>query len=339
MKLGRTLPPRSWVEPDTHFITAMASDWYRGLVQLQDAFTQATVMFWSKRRVCHGHVPVTTGSISSPMGLGSDSKPVQVDLFGVPTYLADSMQFSLEYLCRLNAEGAYYLMPSFRGEANDSTHLCQFLHSEAEIHGGLEDVLAVVEDYLRHVIGHLLSKQEDLIRAMAGDVSHLKQVLARESAFERLTFDEAVALLGDDDSRSDEFNRYRTLTRNDERRLMEQVGQFIWVTHWDHLAVPFYQGFAHNGRSALNADLLFGPGEVVGAGERHTSGDQVRAALKMHDVSEKGYEWYVDMKDLEPMATSGFGLGVERFMMWLLRHDDIRDFQLLPRENGRNIVP
>ena len=38
-----------------------------------------------------------TGSISSPMGLGSDSLPVKINLNGVSTYLADSMQFLLDY--------------------------------------------------------------------------------------------------------------------------------------------------------------------------------------------------------------------------------------------------
>lgn len=46
------------------------------------------------------HLPITTGSISSPMGLGSDSIPVKIQLGGRDTYLADSMQFALEYGCR-----------------------------------------------------------------------------------------------------------------------------------------------------------------------------------------------------------------------------------------------
>lgn len=54
------------------------------------------------------HLPVTTGSISSPMGRGSDSLPVKVKLEGVETYLADSMQFLLEYGCRLTNKGVYY---------------------------------------------------------------------------------------------------------------------------------------------------------------------------------------------------------------------------------------
>lgn len=51
------------------------------------------------------------------------------------------------------------------------------------------------------------------------------------------------------------------------------------------------------------------------------------------------YEWYCTMKEKYPMKTSGFGLGIERFILWLFKHDDIRDCQILPRFNGVNIVP
>lgn len=330
-------PPRSWRTPDSHFLTAMDSPWYRGLVELQDALTVATMQFWSARSIRFSHLPVTTGSVSSPMGLGSDSMPVQVELHGVPTYLADSMQFSLEYMCRFNPEGAYYVMPSFRGEPSDATHLGEFFHSEAEIPGGLDDVMAVTEAYIRHLVNHLMDACGDTVEQLAGDLRHVEYLLT--SRFQRLTFDEAAELLPEPDSvRPDEHGRWRALTRAGEKRLMDRIGEFVWVTHWDHLSVPFYQAADENGR-ALNADLLFGPGEVAGAGERHTTGDEVRRALKEHDVSGDGYEWYVAMKDHRPMRTAGFGLGIERFFMWLLKNDDIRDFQLLPRENGRIILP
>ena len=97
------------------------------------------------------HLPVTTGSISSPMGRGSDSLTVRINLEGIDTYLADSMQFLLEYGCRLNLKGVYYVMPSFRGEKADERHLCQFYHSEAEIPGKLENVMNLVDEYIKYL--------------------------------------------------------------------------------------------------------------------------------------------------------------------------------------------
>lgn len=45
------------------------------------------------------------------------------------------------------------------------------------------------------------------------------------------------------------------------------------------------------------------------------------------------------MKDSFPLKTAGYGMGVERFLLWVLGHDDIRDLQILPRFNGQSVVP
>ncbi|ONI91328.1 asparaginase [Saccharothrix sp. ALI-22-I] len=314
--------------------------WYRHVFELTDLFHTATVDFWRRRGGRAAYLPLTTGSVSSPMGRGSDSSPVRVVLEGVPTYLADSMQFLLELSCRLTDGPSYYVMPSFRGEAADETHLCQFFHSEAELVGGLDTCITVVDDYLRHLAATYLEQAADLVTALAGGTGHLREPL-RDGAFRRITFDEAVDLL-DDHPR---FVRHqaddcRSLTRAGERRLMELLGQFTWVTHMDHLSVPFYQAFASGDRAkAANGDLLMGIGETVGCGERHDRAELVREALALHEVRESDYEWYVKMREAAPLRTSGFGMGVERFLLWLLNHDDIRDLALLLRFNGEQINP
>lgn len=61
-------------------------------------------------------------------------------------------------------------------------------------------------------------------------------------------------------------------------------------------------------------------------------------ALKMHEVDPSEYQWYIKMKEVFPLKTAGFGMGVERFLMWVLKCDDIRDLQLCPRFNGCEIV-
>jgi aspartyl/asparaginyl-tRNA synthetase len=318
----------------------MAHPWYRALVDTQDVLTAATVGYWSGRGLRFGHLPLTTTTVSSPMGLGSDSRPVEIEMFGVRTCLADSMQFGLEYLCRLSSAGAYYLMPSFRGEDVDATHLSQFMHAEAELPGDLDTVIGAVESYVRYLVGELAARCEPQIAAAAGGVDHLARVIADPAPFARITFDEAAQILDNDPAHvhASPDGPWRTLTRAGEHELMRRCGEFLWVTHWDHLAVPFYQAVDHAGR-ALNADLLFGQGEVVGAGQRHGTGQEVLAALAAHEVSPEAYQWYVAMKHDTPLRTAGFGLGIERFLLWLLRHDDIRDLQIWPRANGRRIAP
>ncbi|MFE7271833.1 amino acid--tRNA ligase-related protein [Streptomyces sp. NPDC057623] len=332
-----TIPSQVWKNTDGYYLEVLRNPWYRTVARLQNSVSELTLDFWRARGGQTLHLPVTTGSISSPMGLGSDSLPVHIDLMGAPTYLADSMQFMLEFGCRLTGTDTYYVMPSFRGEDTDASHLCQFFHSEAEIVGSLDEVMTTVEAYLAHLTAGLLQRDADVIHECGGDVVKLEQV-ASGRPFKRVTFDQATEVLGG--TGIEHEGGWRTLTREGERLLMDKLGEFVWVTHWDHLAVPFYQAFGDTeGRTALNADLLFGMGEVVGAGERHVTTEDVRRALDLHEVGHEAYAWYLGMRDFQPVRTSGFGLGIERFLMWVLDHDDIRDLQVLPRRNGHNIVP
>ncbi|WP_244501226.1 asparagine synthetase A [Streptomyces sp. TP-A0874] len=332
--------PGTWRDPDSHFEVALTHPWYRMLLQMTDIMQRATVEFWAGRGVRAAFLPVTTGSISSPMGLGSDSLPVRVELEGVPTYLADSMQFLLEYGCRMWEQGCYYVMPSFRGEAPDSTHLCQFYHSEAELPGDMDSVMDTVEAYVRHLGQAYLEEMGPTIAEVAGDTAHIERLLALD-AFPQVSFTQAVELLGDTPEYVGEVAEgARTLTRAGERALMDKFGEFVWLTHFDHLSVPFYQAYEPGDPSlARNGDLLFGVGETVGCGERHATADETRRALAEHQVPEEDYAWYLRMRELRPMQTSGFGLGVERFFLWLLKHDEIRDMQMLHRVNGRQINP
>jgi asparaginyl-tRNA synthetase len=282
------------------------------------------------------------------MGISSDSLPVQVDLFGVKTYLADSMQFMLEYGCRIFPKGTYYMMPSFRGEDADERHLCQFYHSEAEIPGGLQNVIYLVNDYIRYLCKGLLITSSDEIRLIAGKLSHLERVASGEK-FPQITFDEAMILLNtyakDNNLPIDQFYKelapgIRTFTNSGEKVLIELHNGIVWVTHYDYGSVPFYQKYLYSDKSkALNADLLFGIGEVVGAGERHETSRDILEGLRTHDVSRETYEWYVKLKENYPMKTSGFGMGIERFILWVFDHDDIRDCQLVPRFNGIDVLP
>jgi asparaginyl-tRNA synthetase len=335
----RIKAPRTWTDNETHSKNALSSEWYKIISKLQAEIVRSSINFYNTKDCNYLLLPITTGSVSSPMGLGSDSLPVEVEMGGVKTYMADSMQFMLEYSARLLGENTYYISPSFRGEKADERHLCQFSHSEAEIIGNLDDVITFVEQYLRHIAKDVLDNLPDEIIKISGTTDHISAFLSKKS-IPRCTLNEAMEILRYDDGFIDKGNsHFKTITSSGEKKLMDHFSGFVWLTEHDHLSVPFYQKFKDGDKSkALCADLLMGIGETVGAGERHESGAKVREALEMHEVNESTYSWYIDMKDQVILQTSGFGLGIERFMLWILNHNDIRDMQLVPRFNGEKYV-
>jgi asparaginyl-tRNA synthetase len=230
-------------------------------------------------------------------------------------------------------------MPSFRGEDADSTHLCQFYHSEVELPCVLDEAMDIADSYFRHLVLDVLQHCRFDLENVIGSCTHLEAVLAN-STYPRISFDEASTILGHNESYIRDCGEWRTLTRLGEQALIRHYGSPLWVTHWDHLAVPFYQAYSDaDGGVAANADFLLGFGEVMGLGERHETEAEVARALTQHGVDMEPYRWYLDMKKHYPLKTSGFGMGVERLLLWILDHHDIRDLQLLPRANGTSIIP
>ena len=323
-----------WERPEAALEAVFDDPWFAALAAAEHELSCATFDFYRGKGMQTLHLPVTTGSISSPMGLGSDSTPVKIQLFGQPVYLADSMQFFLEFGCRLMPKGCFYIMPSFRGEAADQRHLCQFYHSEAEIPGTFADVKVLAEEYIRHLAAHFLAHFGDTIHTHAGSCRHIERLLAL-GKFPSVPYREAVSRLREiPGCLTPSPCGAPSITARGERALLEQFGGIVWLEEIDQRLVPFYQATDGHG-GAICGDLLFGPGEAVGAGQRCASGEAVKEALKAHEVSGEDYAWYIRMKECRPMQTSGFGMGTERFLMWLFCGQDIRKFQLVPRINGR----
>lgn len=321
-------------------------------MRLQDALFHESCKFFGKALgYRYAFLPVTTDAISSPMGLGSDSKPVPVQLGGQSTHLADSMQFALEYLLRVGhgTRGVYYAGCSFRGEEHDNMHLNQFFHIECEMVGDFEVGINIAEKYIVGIVDALLKQHSDLIKSTAGSLDHIVRVVelfrTNKSTFPRVTLETALA---QPDMTEDcwtyvvpgDVSKGKVLTRTGERRLIARFGGAVWLTHLTHLSVPFYQGYTDGSHQyAKCADLLLGPGEILGLGERHSNSDDVVSALAEHHVAVDPYQWYCNMRDMKPMRTTGWGIGTERLLAWLLNHDDIRDLAIIPRLKGMVFAP
>ena len=346
--LAKISPPKSFHDPVLHSTRTMANEWYRGLFQVQNTLFHETVNYFSgKMGYKYALTPVTTDCISSPMGLGSDSDPVQIRLFDRDVYLADSMQFTLEYFLRMedNLPGTYYISSSFRGEDPDATHLNQFYHVECELLGDMHDAIKGAEGYLQHITRAMLKEHRTFITATAGKTDHVEELIRNLAhGLPRLTLKESIdevdsALVEDVVEGDPKLGK--KLTRAAERQLIGNHGNALWVTEMDHLGVPFYQAYTDDSRPgfARNADLLVGMGETLGLGERHITADQVMEALDQHAIELDAYSWYIDMRRQRPLLTSGWGMGSERYLCWLLGHDDVRDIQILPRLKGFSFLP
>jgi asparaginyl-tRNA synthetase len=335
------ISPSSWKNPEHHLEILLTDPWYKVISHLLNELILGTVEFYKLRNIKPYLFPLSTGSVSSPIGVGSDSKPVQVILKNQSVFLSDSMQFSLEIGARLSEIGAYHIMPCFRGEELDNRHLNEFLHIETEILGELEDVKIHVKEYIYFLLQHIKKTIPEDILSIAGSLKHIDSILENpDKHFISIRYEDAIKQLNNiEGSLSSCVTGYSNITPFGEKYLISQYGEFVWLTHMPWQNVPFYQASEKGTVYSHTADLLAGIGEVVGSGQRVYSEDDLLESLSMHKVGLNGYEWYLNMRRIKPLQTSGFGLGVERLMLWLIQKEDIRDCMLLIRDHQKINLP
>lgn len=305
---------------------------FRLISKLYKHVITASLSFFEDRNIEYIMVPATTGTASSPAEPGSDSAPVVISIDDKSTMLMDSAQFHLEYACRAFQNGCFYFGHSFRNEIPDSRHLSQFFHVEAEIPGSFFNVKELVYDFLRYMTSCIWNELRNDLEGMEGVEDRINELQKQPRPFNCISFDNAFDILKNYNGSLELCapSAYR-ITPYGEKILIKEFGNFIWIENWNKMAVPFYQATDFN-YHAINGDLLFGIGEVVGAGQRHFSAESLKSSLNEHGLDQNIYSWYIDMKEKYPLQTAGFGLGVERYLMWLLGVKDIRDIELFPRD-------
>jgi asparaginyl-tRNA synthetase len=296
-----------------------------------------------------------TPSVSSPMGPGSDSEAVPIKFGKLDTFLVDSSQFGFEPLLFQNLDKVYCYLPSMRGENPDDRHLNQFFHCEAEILGTLEDLVPIMEGYIKALADTFLA-MEPLISRMSKDYKKTKNALeeiSKVKSFKKISFDTAFKKLQLDKT-TKKYTKQTKFGRdiNSEGQVAlardEADDMPLWMYGFDRDTVAFYQKpDPKNQECTINADLLFPAlidggfgGEIIGSSQRQDSPDEMRESLKRQGISPKPYEWYIDLRN-QPgyRTTAGFGLGVERFIAWSLGYSSIRDVALYPRLKNVRTIP
>ncbi|WP_373437174.1 amino acid--tRNA ligase-related protein [Metamycoplasma equirhinis] len=111
----------------------------------------------------------------------------------------------------------------------------------------------------------------------------------------------------------------------------------IFLNNFPAKLVLFYQKNVSN--RAINSDFLIGIGETIGMGQRCETYEETINSIRLHNNNPNEYNWYFKMKKEKPMQTSGFGVGIERLILFLINEDDIRNVVVLPRDTNENIEP
>ncbi len=262
---------------------------------------------------------------------GSTLFPVKY--FDTNAYLTQSWQLYAE--ATIASLGKIYtIAPSFRAERSRTTrHLTEYWHLEAEAPWfGLDDIMKVEEELLSSICQDVAENCTAEITHLGRKVEYLRQI---KPPFPRISYDKAIELLqregvpiewGDD------------MGWKEEKVLSLRFDTPFFVTHYPKGIKAFYHMPDPNRPNVtLSADLLApeGYGEISGGGQRIHELNELLTRIKEENLDPKAYEWYIDLRKFGSVPHSGFGMGVERALSWMLKLKHIRDATLFPRTINR----
>jgi asparaginyl-tRNA synthetase len=150
----------------------------------------------------------------------------------------------------------------------------------------------------------------------------------RNSDFKRMPYTEAIEHLTKADIAFEYPVSWGTdLQSEHERYLCESVVKGpVFLTDYPKEIKAFYMRQNDDGKTVAACDLLVpSVGELVGGSQREERLDVLRARMAEMNIHEKGLEWYLDLRRYGGCKHAGFGLGFERFLMYITGMQNIRD--------------
>lgn len=256
----------------------------------------------------------------------------EMDYFGIKAYLTQSSQLYAEVFTTA-LEKVYVLAPSFRAEPSRTVrHLCEYWHLEPEMAFYNQKMnMDLQERMLVYVAQKMAEKHAELLTALGRQPEALKKV---KGPFKRITYQDAVELaikLGAN------IKMGQDIGADEEALLTKDEEKPIFITNFPKDIKAFYmrEDPDYPG-TVLNADCL-APlhGEIIGGSERIWELPELMSRVKENNLNPKDYEWYIDLRRYGSYPHSGFGLGIERLVKWMLNLDHIRDAIPFPRTMNR----
>ncbi len=319
---------------------------FGAIARVRNALSQAIHRYFDSRGFFWVNTPIITSSDCEGAGdlfrvstldiANRTAGGYSDDFFGRETFLTVSGQLNVESYC-LAMSKVYTFGPTFRAENSHTTrHLAEFWMVEPEIaFANLDDNANLASDFLKTVLADVLGRCADDMAFFAdriepGVIDRLQRVI--DAPFERLSYGEAVAIL-QASGESFEFpvEWGLDLQSEHERYLTERhVHGPVIVVDYPKEIKAFYMRLNDDCRTVAAMDVLLpGVGEIIGGSQREERIDVLDD--RMDDSLADDLWWYRDLRRYGSVPHAGFGLGLERLLLYATGMENIRDAIPFPR--------
>ena len=344
---------------------------FGAIFRIRHAVSFAIHQFFNQNQFFYIHTPLITGADAEGAGemfkitnFDLDSIPkneageidYQQDFFGKKTSLTVSGQLNVE-TAMMGLGRVYTFGPTFRAENSNTTrHLAEFWMVEPEVaFNNLEDNIDLAEDFLKYVINYVLEHCKDDLelldkrfaeeqkqkpekdRATEGLIEKLQNVVKKR--FVRLSYTEAIEILLN--SKENKKGKFQFPIEGWGADLQSEHERYLVEKHFESPVVlfnypkeikAFYMKLNDDKKTVAAMDVLFPSiGEIIGGSQREEKIDVLQQKMKDMNVDEHELWWYLDTRKFGSVPHAGFGLGLERLVLFVTGMTNIRDVIPFPR--------
>ena len=341
------------------------------VMRIRSELSYAIHKFFNENNFYYVHTPIITGSDAEGAGemfrvttlnlnkvpKDSDGKiDFTKDFFSKETNLTVSGQLEAESMA-LGLGKVYTFGPTFRAEnSNTSRHLAEFWMIEPEMaFYELDDNINLAEQFIKYIIKYVYDKCKNEIVYLSNRLEKEEQNIPKNERndfsleerinfvinndFVRITYSEAFDILKN--SKPNKKGKFK-FPLNDwgvdfqsehERFLVEKYFKCpVVVYDYPSKIKAFYMRMNDDKKTVKAMDILFpGIGEIVGGSQREERIDVLKERIKSLNIDEKELWWYLDLRKFGTVKHSGFGLGLERLILFITGMGNIRDVIPFPR--------
>ncbi|MHA2337728.1 MAG: amino acid--tRNA ligase-related protein, partial [Candidatus Hodarchaeales archaeon] len=214
-------------------------------------------------------------------------------------------------------------------------HLTEYTHIEWEAaFVEFEELLQIMEEMIRSIVKET--------QEIAGDIINERnpKFHLNDKPFIRITYEEAIEILNEKQitkENGSKFDYGDEITEKPERQLVDDLNHPVFLIKFPAKQKAFYmKRDSENDELTLSVDLLVpNVGEIIGGSVREDDLDVLLKRFDEEGLDTKPYYWYNDLRKYGSVPHSGFGLGLERCLVWILGLDHIRDSCFYPRLQNR----
>lgn len=296
------------------------------ILRVRARVIRAAVDFLDENDFLRVDAPILTGTVCE-----GTTTLFETEYFGGETaYLSQSGQLYNEATAMAFGK-VYCFGPTLRAEKSKTRrHINEFWQIEPEmIYYDLDDNIELQEEHISYIIKEVLENNVNELEYLERDIQFLKNI---EPPFPRLRYSEAVDLVKNSDELTMEYGEH--LGADEERVISENYDKPFFITHFPVDQKPFYMKHdPDNPELTLSMDMLApeGYGEIVGGGVREEDISTLKKEMMREGIPQESLEWYLDLRRYGSVPHSGYGLGIDRVVMWICGIHHIREAIPFPR--------